>query len=199
MLLTSCNSLHSRDFTPRVHTGVYNWIFWLYKEQSIISGTGAVICSKINFRPTGHHHPWSSLLLRVCTVPSASTRKFDFSACQDKFLLNIHLDVKGNEEHAPTSRFNFLAFSVCPEPSMPFKHPCTAHAFFAESLPNHYQGLRSTFCDTRTKFHAVPSLVPSENRTNPNKRTYKISTATQPHEILYTDSQDMLVPSSTVV
>jgi hypothetical protein len=28
----------------------------LYEEQSIISGTGAAIWSKTNFRPTGHNH-----------------------------------------------------------------------------------------------------------------------------------------------
>jgi hypothetical protein len=39
---------------------------------SIISGTAAVILSKINFGPIGHHHPQSSPLLRVCTVPNAS-------------------------------------------------------------------------------------------------------------------------------
>jgi hypothetical protein len=28
-----------------------------YKDPTIISGTGAVIWSKIKFGPTGHHHP----------------------------------------------------------------------------------------------------------------------------------------------
>jgi hypothetical protein len=40
----------------------------MYKDPSIIYGTGAAILSKTNFGPTGHHHP----LQRVCTVPSAS-------------------------------------------------------------------------------------------------------------------------------
>jgi hypothetical protein len=39
-----------------------------------------------------------------------------------------------------------------PEPSMPFKHPCTAHAFFPERLSNHCQGLRHTFSGICTKF-----------------------------------------------
>jgi hypothetical protein len=43
-----------------------------YKEPSIISGTGVVIWSKTNSGPTGHHHPWSSPLLRVCIVSSNS-------------------------------------------------------------------------------------------------------------------------------
>jgi hypothetical protein len=38
----------------------------------IISWTGAPIWSKTNFGPTGHHCTRSSLLPRVCTVPSAS-------------------------------------------------------------------------------------------------------------------------------
>jgi hypothetical protein len=32
-----------------------------------------------------------------------------------------------------------------PELSMPFKHWCTAHAFFPEHLSNHCQGFRHTF------------------------------------------------------
>jgi hypothetical protein len=43
-----------------------------YKETSIISSTGAAIWSKINFGPAGYHHPGSSSLPRVCTIPSAS-------------------------------------------------------------------------------------------------------------------------------
>jgi hypothetical protein len=41
--------------------------------------------------------------------------------------------------------FTWLSFSVSPEPSMPFKHPCTAHAFFPERLSNHCQDLCRTF------------------------------------------------------
>jgi hypothetical protein len=42
---------------------------------SILSGTGSAIWLKTNFEPTGQHHspPRSSLLPRICTVPSAST------------------------------------------------------------------------------------------------------------------------------
>jgi hypothetical protein len=34
---------------------------------------------------------------------------------------------------------------ICPEPSMPFKHLCTSHAFFHERSFNNCQGLRRTF------------------------------------------------------
>jgi hypothetical protein len=43
-----------------------------YKEPSIISDTGAAMCSNANFGPAGHYHPPSSPLPLVCTVPSAS-------------------------------------------------------------------------------------------------------------------------------
>jgi hypothetical protein len=41
-----------------------------------------------------------------------------------------------------------------PEPSMPFKHPCTDHAFFPERLSNHCHGLRHTFSEICTTFDA---------------------------------------------
>jgi hypothetical protein len=43
-----------------------------YEWLSIISGTGPTLLSKTNFGHTGHHHPRSSSLQRVCTVPSVS-------------------------------------------------------------------------------------------------------------------------------
>jgi hypothetical protein len=46
--------------------------YHLYKEPSIISGTGPAIWTKTNFGPTGHHQPLSSLLPRICTFPSHS-------------------------------------------------------------------------------------------------------------------------------
>jgi hypothetical protein len=48
----------------------------LYKEPSIISGTGAAIWSKTSFRSTGHHHLRSSPLPCVCTLPSASSERW---------------------------------------------------------------------------------------------------------------------------
>jgi hypothetical protein len=42
------------------------------KEPLIISRTGPAIWPKTNFGPTGHHHPRSSPLPHVCTVPGAS-------------------------------------------------------------------------------------------------------------------------------
>jgi hypothetical protein len=44
----------------------------MYRELSIISGTGADIWSKSNFGPPGRYHPWSSPHPHVCTVPSTS-------------------------------------------------------------------------------------------------------------------------------
>jgi hypothetical protein len=49
------------------------------QEVQFIFGTGAAIWSKTNFGPNGHHHPQSSLLLRICTVPSTSAIFFNTS------------------------------------------------------------------------------------------------------------------------
>jgi hypothetical protein len=93
--------------------------------------------------------------------------------------------------------------SVCPEPSMPFRHPSTAHAFSVERLSNHCQRLRSTFSDFLHKilFTLAVSFIAKLRQaryTTPNKRTTQIRTSTELREILYTDFQDMLVLSSIV-
>jgi hypothetical protein len=43
-----------------------------YKEPSIISETVAAIWSKATFGASGHSHPRSSPLPRLCTIPSIS-------------------------------------------------------------------------------------------------------------------------------
>jgi hypothetical protein len=58
--VNNLNRCRVENFTPRIREGI------------IISGTGAAIWSKTNFGPIGHHHPRSSPLPRLCTVPSAS-------------------------------------------------------------------------------------------------------------------------------
>jgi hypothetical protein len=86
---------------------------------------------------------------------------------------------------------------------MPFKHRCTAHAFFPERLSNHCQGLRHTFSEICTKSDAIPLSDASQNHARPNTRLQikgrkKICTSTQMCKILYTDSHDTIVLSSTV-
>jgi hypothetical protein len=49
--------------------------------------------------------------------------------------------------------------------------PCTAHAFFAERLPNYCQGLYRTFSVICTELDAVPLSDRSQNQTTPNHRT----------------------------
>jgi hypothetical protein len=101
-----------------------------------------------------------------------------------------------------TFLFTCLAFfSFCPESSMPFKHPCATHTFFPEHLSNHCQGLRPTFPRDSHKIWptlAIGSIAKSHQarHTTLNKRMYKISTAAQLREIMYTDSQDLL---STII
>jgi hypothetical protein len=90
-------------------------------------------------------------------------------ASQNEFFFNNPLDAKGYDKHALDYALHLSRlFSACPEPSMPFKHPCTAHVFFLERLSNHYQGLRHTFSNIYTKFDAVPLSDPSRNHSRPN-------------------------------
>jgi hypothetical protein len=49
------------------------WTWWhTHKETTMISGTGAYICLKASFGPTGHHHPRNSPLPRLYPVLSAT-------------------------------------------------------------------------------------------------------------------------------
>jgi hypothetical protein len=81
-------------------------------------------------------------------------------------LGTIPLDVKENYEHALGFSFHLSRFfSVCPEPSVPFKQPCTADAFFPRRLYNHYHNHnRLIFSEICIKFVAVPLSDPSRNR-----------------------------------
>jgi hypothetical protein len=91
------------------------------------------------------------------------------------------------------------------EPSTPFKHLSTAHAFFPERLSDHCQGLHHTFSGICTKFDAhslffywIHHEITSAKIHDPKQRDIKMSTSTWLCVILYTDSQDMLVLSSTI-
>jgi hypothetical protein len=77
--------------------------------------------------------------------------------------------------------------------SVNLNFPCGAHGFFPERLSNHCQGLCCTFSEMYTNFYAVPVSDPSRNR-----KDLRICTPTQLREIVYTDSQDMLVLSYSV-
>jgi hypothetical protein len=81
--------------------------------------------------------------------------------------------------------------------------PCTARVFFPECSSSHCQCLRCTFSEIFTKFDALPLFfcheIASGQTHDCKQKDVKLSTSTQLREILYTDSQDMLVLSSTVV
>jgi hypothetical protein len=85
------------------------------------------------------------------------------------------LDVKENNEHALD--FDLHLSTIC-------------------------QDLHRTFSEICTKFDAVPSSHPLQNRMRPDtqlqRMDVKISESTQLREIWYTDFQHMLVLSSTV-
>jgi hypothetical protein len=53
--------------------------------------------------------------------------------------------------------------SVCPEPSMPFKHQCMAYTFFPASLSNYYRLSLRTFSEIYTKCDAHSLSVLSRN------------------------------------
>jgi hypothetical protein len=75
-------------------------------------------------------------------------------AYQDKFFLNNPLGIKENDEHA-LDFSPIVPFSVWVSLDMPFKHPCTALAFFSEGLSNHWQSLCLTLSEICTKFEHV--------------------------------------------
>jgi hypothetical protein len=99
---------------------------------------------------------------------------------------------------------------LCSSPVSPFlglgefDSPCMAHAFFHEYFSNYCQGLLRTFLKICTTFYAhLPFLcceiASGQMHDSKKKKDIKISMSTQLREILYTDSQDMLVLSSAVV
>jgi hypothetical protein len=57
-----------------------------------------------------------------------------------------------------------------PEPSMPFKHPCTAHASFPERSSNHCWCFRHTFSKICTEVDSHLLSDPSRNRIRPDTR-----------------------------
>jgi hypothetical protein len=86
--------------------------------------------------------------------------------------------------------------------SVSLDFPCTVHAFFPERLSNRCQGLCHTFSELCTEFDSHSSSNLSRNRIGPGTRLQikdvKIPMSTQLHEIMYTDSQEILVLSSIV-
>jgi hypothetical protein len=67
-----------------------------------------------------------------------------------------------NEANGTTCVFGVLnGCPTRPEPSMLFKHLCTAHAFFPEHLSNHCQCLCCTIFEICIKFDAFPLSHPS--------------------------------------
>jgi hypothetical protein len=51
---------------------------------------------------------------------------------------------------------------------LPFKHPCTAHAFFSGCLSNHCQGLHHILSEICTTFDVHSLLDPSLNHIRPD-------------------------------
>jgi hypothetical protein len=106
-----------------------------------------------------HTFSYSHNVRKVCRI--------DCLATQDEFFVNIPFYVKENYDHDYCSS-RISPFSVCPEPSKPFKHQCTADAFFRERLYNHCHGLCCNFSYIFTKFDAHSLSDPSRNRIRPD-------------------------------
>jgi hypothetical protein len=120
---------------------------------SIISGSDNTICSKINFGPTGHHQP----LPCVCVVPIASVICIaPWKSC------SVRVFITAGDFTSTVSKWRIL----------PYKHPCTAHAFFPELLSNHCQCLRRTCSEICIKSDAHALSDPSENRGRPDTRLH---------------------------
>jgi hypothetical protein len=81
--------------------------------------------------------------------------------------------------------------------SMRLDDPCMSHSFFPERFSNQCQGFRRTFSEICTKFNTDAMWDQLLNITKSS--TWKINTSTQLRDILYTDSQYMIVLLSTVV
>jgi hypothetical protein len=76
----------------------------------------------------------------LCTI--------DCLACRDKFFLSNPLDVKKKWRACSwLCPSPVLPFSVLVNLDVPFKHPCTAHAFFPKCSSSHCQCLCHTFSE----------------------------------------------------
>jgi hypothetical protein len=84
------------------------------------------------------------------------------------FFCENPLNLKENNEHVLDFVLHLpRLLSVCPEPSMPFKHPCTAHACLIIARVS-----AALFTEISTKFEAVPFSDPSRNRIRPDTRLH---------------------------
>jgi hypothetical protein len=126
----------------------------------------------------------------------------DCLACQDDFFANNPLDVKENYEHAPdfalhmSRLFRSRWVSTCHSSTyvwlmIPAPKACLIIARVSAVLLPRFAH----------KFDTVPLLDPSRNRIRPDTWPQikgRKNTSTHLRDILYTDSQDMPVLSSTV-
>jgi hypothetical protein len=132
---------------------------------------------------------------QIVTVQHHSSMWNWLLAFQDEFFLKNPLDVK---------KKLWASSWLCSSPVSPFSvsesldYPCMAYAFFTEHLSNHCQGLRRTFSKICTKCDAIRLSDPSQNCVRPDIQLRVKGRSTQLCEILYTDTQDMLVLLSTV-
>jgi hypothetical protein len=120
-----------------------------------------------------------------------------------EFFVNTPLVLKENDEHAPDfvlhlSRIFRCALNRACHSNTGVQLMLSARNAFliiarvsVAFFPRFAHNLSCSFVGSIAKPHQARC-------TTPNKRTYKISTSTQLRKILYTDSKDMLILSSTV-
>jgi hypothetical protein len=153
--------------------------------------TASSFVAKVRGEVFAHFHIVAVEVIVICRIYCL--------ACQDEFFVNNPLDVKERDENA----FDFALhlpclFSVSVSSDFPF----AAHAFFPERLSNYCrlsvaifprcsQNLMHTCC----RIHREIASGHTRLRLKGHK---KISTSTQLLEILYSDTQDVLVLLSTI-
>jgi hypothetical protein len=119
-------------------------------------------------------------------------------ACQDEFFVNNPLDVKENDEHAlqfsPLPRSRWVWTSRLP---LMLSYP-SSYLFIVRVSVVLFQRFSRNLMHIHCSFVGSIEKSHQARYTTPNKRSQKISTFIQLNEILYTVSQDMLVPSSNV-
>jgi hypothetical protein len=114
-------------------------------------------------------------------------------ACQDEFIVNNLLDSKENDEHA----FDFsLHLSHLFSVLVSLGFLCAAHDIFPKRLSNHCLGLRRCAQNLILFPCRIHHIIPDIQLQIKGHK--KISMSKQLRKILYNDSQDLLVLSSTI-
>jgi hypothetical protein len=125
----------------------------------------------------------------------------DYLVCQEALFVNNPLDIKENNgralDFAPhLSRLfrSHWVWTFCIRLVLYFPNACLIIGRVSVSL--FFWDLHKIWC---CSFVGSIAILHQARYTTPNERMWKISASTQPREVLYTDSQAVLILSSTVI